>query len=270
MKPLRVLVLILAISLMTPLAVSAQECTEIKAIGHPDWQPMSFLDNNQETMIGVSYDLLQDFAQKLSIPVKVVPKTPWKRVLKLLKDGDVDLVTGAFFSEDRAKFAEYSDSYLEFSLVAVVSGDRTFSVKSLDDLVGLEGVATLGDYYGPAFEDFAEANMSIHRGTMPDQSMFEMIVLNRVQFTILSDMNFLLKSSRHGYRDKLEAIPLPMPINTTHYLFSKLSPCAGLVSKYNELIAVARKDGVVAGLVDQYVERITAAKQNLPPCAPPI
>jgi len=196
----RVFLLPLCLALFVSSPISADECRKIVAAGHPDWQPVSFLDEKQKTMIGVSYELLEDYARQLSLPIEIRPKTPWKRVMRELEKGDIDIVTEAFFSDERASFADFSDSYMEFSLVAVVGKNRDFTIKSLDDLIPLSGVATLGDYYGAAFENYAkEKKLNINRGSMLDLSTFEMLVLNRVDYTILSDVNFLLKSARHGY-----------------------------------------------------------------------
>jgi len=245
--------------IMPPIATAA-ECTKLSAIGHPDWQPISYLGDEGKVMEGVSYDLFRHVAQQLSIPVTFSPKTPWKRVLFQLEAGKVDAITAAFYSEKRAQFGGYTDSYLEFGLVAVVKRGRDIKIDKLEDMIGLNGIATLGDYYGAEFEDFAKGNLKIVRGQMPDQSMFEMIVQKHVDFTNLSDVNFLLKSAKHGYRDKLKAIPLPVKRNTTHILISKKSPCIGLVGKINRIISEARKSGMVDRAVKRYIEKIVKSE----------
>ncbi len=64
-------------------------------------------DENGEVK-GFSVDLLKEVFHRMDIPMQI-KVLPWKRALKMVKNGRADAVLLAFKTEEREKYADYPD-----------------------------------------------------------------------------------------------------------------------------------------------------------------
>lgn len=92
--------------------------------------------NEKNEFVGMATDYLNYIAEDLGVTIDYAPKTPWAKVLEKIKQKDIDLLTCAAYSDDRAAFLRYSDSYLNFPLV-IISRKDEHRIKSMKDLDGL-------------------------------------------------------------------------------------------------------------------------------------
>ena len=192
--------------------VWASECRTVRMVGHEDWPPISYLPADSHEMAGVSYDLARRIFGLMGVSVVVSAKTPWKRALRQLEHGEVDVITGATYSDERTKFGEFSKGYLQFRSVAVVRKGRDFRLDNLDDLIPFVGVMGHGDYHGPQFEDFARAHLTITRQSTVRNTL-KMVLRKRADYAVLSEVNYRLQGTRHGFMDMTKALPMPIPGN---------------------------------------------------------
>lgn len=237
----------------------AAECRKVRIIGHEDWPPVSYLPADGREMAGVSYDLARRIFGRMGIAVDTSAKTPWKRALRQLQHGEVDVVTGATYSDERTKFGAYSKGYMQFQSVAVVRKDRVFKLERLDDLIPFVGVMGHGDYHGPEFEDFAGAHLTITRQSSVRNTL-KMVLRERADYAVLSEVNYRLQGIRHGFMDLTKSLPMPIPGNWVLMLISKASPCVKLLPEINRLIAEARDSGFVEDRVAFHIEEIAGTK----------
>ena len=239
--------------------VWASECKRVRVVGHEDWPPVSYLPADSQVMAGVSYDLAHRIFGQLGIPVVVSKQTPWKRALYQLQHGELDVITGAVYSVERTKFGTFSNDYMQIKSVAVVRKERPFKLESLDDLIGFVGVMGHGDYHGAEFGNFAKARLTITRQSSV-QSILKMVSRERADYAVMSEINYRIQGTRHGFMDETKILPIPITGIGAKIMISNGSPCVSLLPEINRLIAEARNNSFVDARITFHVEKIAGTK----------
>jgi len=101
--------------------------------GEPDWAPFDFVDNNG-VYSGFANDYLNLIAQKTGLTFKVTINQ-WSQNLQDLRDKKVDLLSAAYYTDDRAKYMNFSPPYIEALDYFFIRND--LEVKTLKDLNGM-------------------------------------------------------------------------------------------------------------------------------------
>jgi len=78
------------------------------------WPPYNFIENNQPK--GFSNDYIKLIAKKVGLKVEFMIGVSWEEFLTLLAQGKVDVLTNMVITEDRLKFALFSEKPV-FSMV---------------------------------------------------------------------------------------------------------------------------------------------------------
>ena len=79
-----------------------------------DWPPYNFVEDGNAT--GTSNEYIQRIAQKVGLEVEFVVGPTWDEFMTLLAQKEIDVVTNMVITEQRKKFAIYSEEYV-FDLV---------------------------------------------------------------------------------------------------------------------------------------------------------
>jgi polar amino acid transport system substrate-binding protein len=79
-----------------------------------DWPPYNFVEDGNAT--GFSNEYIQRIAQKVGLEVEFVVGPTWDEFMTLLAQKEIDVVTNMVITEERKKFAIYSEEYV-FDLV---------------------------------------------------------------------------------------------------------------------------------------------------------
>lgn len=100
----------------------------------PDWMPYERI-NEQGVHVGMSADYMELFAQRIGIPIRLVPTTSWSETLQFGRDKRCDILSLLNESPERSEFLNFTSPYVEAPIVLVTRDDVTF----------LEGIGSLGD-----------------------------------------------------------------------------------------------------------------------------
>ncbi|GAO28843.1 transporter substrate-binding domain-containing protein [Geofilum rubicundum] len=118
--------------------------------GDFDYKPHTFLDSNGEAR-GYDVDIIMAIAKQNNLDLEF-RFTPWPQALESLREGEVDLLLGIFYTEQRAVFYDFTIPHtLEYYAIFV----RTDSpVKALDDIIDrriivLQGDASIDNFIKP-------------------------------------------------------------------------------------------------------------------------
>jgi PAS domain S-box-containing protein len=85
----------------------------------PDWEPLEFFNANGKYS-GLIADYIYLLEKKLDIKFKIIQTDSWGQVLKMARNREVDVISAAYATEDRQRFMNWSDPYLNLKTTIIV------------------------------------------------------------------------------------------------------------------------------------------------------
>ena len=103
---------------------------------------------------GVSIELLEALLAEAECKPNYT-LVPWKRSLRSMESGRIDVMMNISHSPERAKYMHYVGPVQTEVTVLIVNDDFNYKIESFDDIKNLPGkiVYESGNYYGAAFAD---------------------------------------------------------------------------------------------------------------------
>jgi len=249
----RIICLLLLWSLL--LEAEANELT----VGLKPVTPFSFY-NKEGELAGLDIEFVNAIAKQANLTIEY-EDMPWKRVLKSVETGEVDLTVGASFSEERDKYAYFSIPYREEIVHLIIKRgmNRLFQLNSLTDLFNGKYIIGIEDgyYYGSEFE-------ALRHNARFRSRMNEVIDLNQ-------NVNMLLKSridgflaepeplkhflDQHGLYNQFEVHPFIINRNDVALMLSRKSVSRAQVDAINQAIKALISNGELKKIVDKWQVR---------------
>ncbi|PCI61426.1 MAG: amino acid ABC transporter substrate-binding protein [Gammaproteobacteria bacterium] len=163
-----------------------------------------------------------------------------------LKQGRIDMLWSASFTEDRAEIAYYSIPYRQENIVLFWFPEKhpiILQQANLQELLnaGLRGVINLGGYYGEEVKQvLKEPRANLLQVSTLERRM-KMLLNNRVDFVIEDEL------AGHFYllKNKLSSIkvhPHVLHQNMVSFIFSKKSTSKQKVDRINKAIAASEDE----------------------------
>lgn len=180
---------------------------------------------------------------------------PWNRAKQLVRDGEQDVLMPAYCSSARAEHYRCSKPVFTGRMVLFHRSAMQFSWQSIKDLEDYRIGATLGYFYGKAFDD-AEQSGRLHvvRISSDDTNM-RLLMLGRIQL--------YPQDEAVGYAMIKQLFPpsqwhlitnAPNPLNTSPLclLFTRSGPRGRhLQEVFNQGLARFRQDGRLKRILDK-------------------
>ncbi|KAF7781398.1 polar amino acid transport system substrate-binding protein [Pseudoalteromonas rubra] len=225
--------------------------------GPVSWWPIGYINEQTDKAEGISFELLEYIGEQLNLPVWIAPSLPWKRVLKMVEVGQLDVVSGAYKTAQRSSLFQYSEPYYRNEIRVFVHKDRPFVFEKLEHLKGRVGLKPLGGSFGQAFDSFAAENKSSFVSVAAHKATFEVNVLRPLieglaDYFVLDYQDGLLFLQKSGLQDEFVALPHPVAVLDVHLLLSRHSWCANLLPEINQVIAQAKRNGKLANIIAGY------------------
>lgn len=228
--------LLVILNISTP----SEGCDTLKTNGPIGWVPIVYRDTN-DNLTGVAVDVAKKVFDSLNVRLEIQPHIPWKRQLKKLKNGSLDMIIAAYHSDERAGIYEYSVPFAYEKIGIFTHRDRQFKINSKDDLIGKLGLRPRGGTYGSEFDQFAKDNLDFIEFSDKKKSL-ELLYSGRADYLVLSFNDGLLNAKRFGFQDEIVLLNHHIAETSIHFLFSKKSPCKSLLSKTNSELSKLVRD----------------------------
>ena len=244
--------LIFGLSLIGTIFVSATvfagSCTQLIVGGHPNYPPFSWTSDN--VFRGANNDLVRLIGKNLNIPVAFVEVGPWKRVVHSAKIGELDLVNGAYYTEERAKHFVFTAPTRKDPIVIVTLKNQGFEFRQWSDLIGKHGAVSRGESYGEEFDTFRKKNLNV---TITDKfsSLISLLQHRRVDYIISGLYPLKVQAEKQGFSDILNILPHPVSYGQASIMISKNSPCRALLPEINLLIERFAEDGTLTRVQEE-------------------
>lgn len=216
--------------------------------GSNDWYPISFM--RDEKFQGVMVDVAREVAKLQGITLKIGGSRPWKRILHELEKGNLSIIAGSYFTEERAKKFAYSLSITDNNIQVFVKKGNEFSFNTLADLRGKTGLRPAGGSYGQMFDDYAKKHLMITE-TGTGAYILKMLLASRKQYAVLARKDGLELINRE-FSGKITMLPKPVVVNEVFFLFARNNPCYALLDRFNEGIQKLKEQGTISTILSQY------------------
>ncbi len=146
---------------------------EIRLGVDPAWPPIEFVNEDGEYQ-GLSSEYIKIISQLLGVRMKVVAGLSWEQVLSAAQAKEVDLLPALTQTEERAKYLNFTEPYMEFPDV-VFMRERASFITGLEDLAGRR-VAMEKGYASTSHvkRDFPQLNLALVDNTQQALTMLSL------------------------------------------------------------------------------------------------
>jgi two-component system cell cycle sensor histidine kinase/response regulator CckA len=107
----------------------------IRVSGPQSFPPFQFFDEEDE-YVGMAADYLQYIAAQLDISVEYLPKTSWGKILELIQNKEIDVLSCAAYTKERSKYLLFSNPHIIFPLVIISRIDAP-KIRKMQDIEGM-------------------------------------------------------------------------------------------------------------------------------------
>lgn len=226
-------------------------CNTLLVTGNPEYPPFLWRDKEHpEKLIGAAVDLLNMAVKDLGIAVDSRYVGPWARSQEEAKVGRVDMLTGAFITDQRQTYMDYiKPAMMDMSNVIFVKKGAEFPLNDWSDLKGRQGDTLINNSFGQAFDTFAKNELIIEQ-VRSIEFAFERLLLGRTDYVIYEEYQGYAIAEARGFADKISHLPKAISAEGLYFTLSKASRCntPEFLDFLNKKIAGYVQDGVPAKL----------------------
>lgn len=213
----------------------------------------------EDEVVGIDADLVREAMKRLGCDLSL-KKLPWARALRELRDGRVDMLSGAYRTPEREQYAHYS------SVVGLVSpnilfirqaDEARFDFSGLKEL--LESGFRLGAQINVSYSDEYSAliqNPDYEKNIeflSSRESLWRMLARDRVDGVVASQLTGLYEIQELGLSDTISPSSLVVSNKPAFFVFSKASVSPEFVADFDRALQSMLDDGTFASIVNRYV-----------------
>ena len=223
--------------------------------GSDEYQPIHWRDRaHTSKIIGIGIELVEMAMKEVGVPVDAPYVGNWKRAQLAVKNGDVDLIQGAYMNEERKTFLEYTATpFIIDRTVVFVKKGYPLVFKKNADLIGLSGSSPIGNSYGDEFDTFAKEKLKIEWTTTVDIA-FKKLLVGRSQYVVYGLYPGLAVAESTGIRDQIEPLENSIIAEGMYVAISKKSPCLKYKDYLSKKIQEYVQQGIPARLLEKYIQ----------------
>ncbi|MFD2231095.1 substrate-binding periplasmic protein [Alkalimarinus sediminis] len=203
---------------------------------------------------GLAVDIVTRAFEQAGVDTKVVLLPSWEEVREGVEAGVYDVILGYWYSDERARFHNYSDAFMTSRLNFVKRKGSRVTYQKLSDLEGLM-IATVNNY---AYGDEFESTPGVYQVKSNHVIQSLLALLEGRADLALGDYR-VIKHELHSYMPsklkEIEVLPTPLSEKGLHITVSLYNENGNRIIKtFNEQIAVMNKDGSLASIIAAHNE----------------
>ncbi|MDG4719332.1 MULTISPECIES: substrate-binding periplasmic protein [Thalassospira] len=213
------------------------------------WEPF-VIEGEDGTKQGIDVALLAEIANRLGLILEFYP-CPWRRCLKTLEDGQIDVLTSFAYTDERAKFAHYiTPPYSQVTPVFYVNRDNPVPIEEYGDLRNLMIGSVVDSRY---FEPFDSDSSLDKFEAGSEMILLRMLNAKRIDTIVGSDSNADFEIRRNHLEGTIIKAPFRSGIhNDIHMVVSRKSPLMARVGEISQIMQDLFDEGFIDQLHQQY------------------
>lgn len=221
-----------------------------------DYPPYYYNENG--TWKGLSVELLDTLIKEAGYTSKYI-KTPFKRGLIQLKQGQLDVMTNLAITEEREEYMYFVGPQMDESMKLFFLKDSHYEINSLDDIKEIQGKIgiQLGAFYGEKFnnkldtdKDFANKFIATPSGT----NHLDLVKKGRIIGYIGEIYDFYYNSKSDPYYSNLREHQYIINQDFVYFGLSKKSITLDQFEKLKEAHNRLQNRGDFNSILDKYRE----------------
>lgn len=201
-----------------------------------------------QKLAGFTYDMIHAAFARSGKTVAFRGDLPWARCLKMVAAGEIDLASGAYFSEEREKIYTYSQPYKTLTPQAFMLAGSAVKIQSIADLRRYRGCGMNGSSYS----HYGLRAGDLDQGSRSYAGMIEKLKIKRCEYFVeeLEVIAHLNGGRDHYLEDPklrhngVEGATRP----AMHLIAAKGSPAALLLPLFDDAFQKMQKAGEVQKL----------------------
>ncbi len=207
----------------------AEDCERCKVVivtGNAEYPPLTWRDKQHPDRItGFAIELLTLAFKDLGITVEARYVGPWARAQDMVRQGEVDMLAGAYITEERKTYMDYITPpfIMDPTVVFVKKGDK-LRFNKWEDLIGLKGGTPIGNSYGEKFDAFEKERLDIERVPKLAQA-FDKLEAGRNRYVIYGLYPALAEAEVTGRRDRITYLAESVISEGLYFTLGKKSAC---------------------------------------------
>ena len=250
----KILLLIINLSFIIPSQGSEY------SVGWELWYPYQFYTKNGK-LTGVDVEAFKLIAKKAELPITFV-EVPWRRHLKFIKSGMIDIAIGTSYTKVRAEHGYFSTPYRKESVNLFVKKgtskeillNKLSDLLKSDYLIGIEN----GYSYGEVFSSLSvkpKFNGKLVKALNIEQNA-ELLINGRINGFLADPVAVKSFTEKYNLKDEFEKHPLLIYQTNIHIMLSKKTFSKDDLAKVNQAIVELKKNGEL----NEVFERWSPAK----------
>ncbi len=204
-------------------------------------------------MSGVDVEIVKELAKRLNLKL-TLSDCPWKRCLRMLEKGEIDIMSGLFKRTDREVYAHFIEPpYRDKNITAFYTvKSKKHIIQKYDDLLNFTVGTTRGVAHFPRFDEDAKIQKILV--TDMDQ-LFEMLSRNHLDVIIGDEPTYDYFRITKGYSKTTEKTDYKFvnKAEGTYLTLSKKSSFNRQISKFNSTMESMVGDGIIASIYDNFM-----------------
>jgi len=226
-------------------------CNDPLTASFSRWPPYNM--KTKDGWAGIDIDILKMIGEKIGCEV-APKKMPWTRGKFLIEHGEIDLGMHAGITEERQKYADYSDAYMKFQSSLWVRKSSREDYDSLAAFLRDGNMLAIKEGY-----EYGEDTNKLIRESYPDQVVsgknlrvnVRVLARGRVDGMLGTPFVVEYRAREEGVGDQIEQ-RLVVQSEPMHVMVSEKSVSQAELDAINEAIATLKEEGKIQQVVKEY------------------
>ncbi|WP_231658954.1 MULTISPECIES: transporter substrate-binding domain-containing protein [Pseudoalteromonas] len=212
--------------------------------------------NEDLTWHGLDVDFAKALLDEAGCEYRFV-SIPWGRSLKMLENGEVDLMLSVSKTAQRMRFAYFIGPQKQENIVFAMNAERSYSINTVSSLFELDAPIAIqrGAYYGSTFEKrFIEEQDTDERFIyVPDNQLkLDLLRHGRISGFLEEKYNIVYQVQNNPDFMKVTISPFVINSEPVYFAFSKTSVSKLQIKKFEKAFLNIKKSGKLAVILKKY------------------
>ncbi len=225
-------------------------------VGWELWFPYQYR-NAQQELIGLDFEIFNTVFKKAGYTTEFT-ELPWKRHLHYIKTGVMDVAMGASKSEERERYANFSQAYRQETVKLYVRNGKAKDIKlsKLSELASSKymfGIES-GYYYGDEYQELMKTpEFREHIIEVVDiEENVTLLLEGHIDGFLVSPETIKAFSKKYKMNGEFEQHPISIYQADIHIMFSKLSTDPIMVKAIDDAISELTQSGELTKILNKW------------------
>lgn len=235
------------------------KCNQTLKMGIGTQREPFIIQQQKSPITGFDIDLLKAVVEKTGCKLQLIrdPSLTWEKRLKMVKEGELDIASGASWNNNRAEWSHYSFPYRnEYAGVYIRKSDESrLANKTLPQL--LTGSFNLGVTKGNTYGSKLDALLKSYKSQLiyvnNSSEYYPLLTQGEIDGFIGYPVTEIIQLIRNKLDDKFTLhYDTVVKTGQVHYILSKKSVPTEIFNAFNSALVELRADGGYDKIVKKY------------------